>query len=679
MATPITLKVFRGNELVRTEQFNREIIKIGRLASAHLVLDDEKVSRIHSVIEVAPDGAMSIIDMGSSEGTFVNGKKVSRGALQLGDQITLGGLRIVLETPDAAPVANAALPEPVNHAVAAPVVAAPAAPRPARTNGTNGTHAHAAKGAHGSHGTNGTNGHAHPVPALDAVVHPAPAAPAEPPAAAAAAPEPARAPARRAASAPRAKLHLPTADRVAEDLTGVTDLGVELRVLWGDTLLDAATFVRPKEPVIVGEGPKASLRLEGLPQGAVPVLRFEDGDYKFGFASGMTGVLEERDARTPFAELVKSRRAAPDEKARGAYWIPVPRAGAVRADVGSHLAIEARPKRPEAVKPAPFWERINYQLLNLFLVLFFIQSGFIVAANNFPYDTDVTADDLFKNPSRMAKFIIKPPEPPKPQPGEKGPKSAEKKDDPGEMAEKHKGDEGQMGKKDAPKTNARTAPKAIDPNAKDIVKNTGLLGALGRGATGLSTVFGSGGLGGELRQSIGNLNGPVAGDSFGAGGLGIRGSGSGGGGAGETIGIGGVGTKGRGGGLGSYGTGVGGLGKKGDRDVSIATGTAQVMGSIDKELVRKVIQDHAAQIRYCYEQQLAINPRLAGKVSIKWVINGDGSASSPQVDGGATTLEDAKVHDCMMSRITSWQFPKPKGGGIAVITYPWILRSSGGE
>ncbi|MGC3998109.1 MAG: AgmX/PglI C-terminal domain-containing protein [Anaeromyxobacter sp.] len=90
-----------------------------------------------------------------------------------------------------------------------------------------------------------------------------------------------------------------------------------------------------------------------------------------------------------------------------------------------------------------------------------------------------------------------------------------------------------------------------------------------------------------------------------------------------------------------------------------------------------MIQDHAAQIRYCYENQLALNPRLQGKVSIKWVINADGSASSPQVDGSATTLEDAKVHECMMSRIVSWQFPKPKGGGIAVITYPWILRSSG--
>ena len=132
--------------------------------------------------------------------------------------------------------------------------------------------------------------------------------------------------------------------------------------------------------------------------------------------------------------------------------------------MGGRLAIEARPKKPRPIKGAPFWERINYQFLNLFLVLFFLQAGFIVAANNFPYDTDVLADDLFKNPSRMAKFVIKPPEvKPKP-PGPKG--DADKKDEPGEAAEKHKGDEGQMGKKDAPKTNARSAPKAIDPNAK---------------------------------------------------------------------------------------------------------------------------------------------------------------------------------------------------------------------
>jgi hypothetical protein len=102
------------------------------------------------------------------------------------------------------------------------------------------------------------------------------------------------------------------------------------------------------------------------------------------------------------------------------------------------------------------------------------------------------------------------------------------------------------------------------------------------------------------------------------------------------------------------------------------------MGSVDRELIRRVIQEHAAQIRYCYEQQLALNPKLQGKVAITWVIQADGSATSAKVDG-ATTLQDDKIHRCMMERITSWQFPKPKGGGVAVITYPWILRSSGSE
>jgi len=649
MARPIILKVFRGNELVRTEQFTREIIKIGRLSSAHLVLDDERISRIHAVIEVAPDGNVSIIDMGSADGTFVNGKKVSRGVLATGDQISLGGLRLVVEAPG-----EVRSPAP---APAAPVPVPAAGPAPASRNG-----ARAAPAAQPA-----------PVPAPNAAPAPAPA-PAK-----VAAPAPAtaaRAPARRPARRPAAQLR--PADRAVEDLSGAEDLGVELRLLWGSSLIEAATFIRPRSPVLVGHGPRCGIQVEGLPQGEFPMLRFADGDYQFAFGQGMTGVVEDRGARAAFGDLVRSRKAATDEKLRGAYWIPVPRAGAVRADLGAALAIEARPRRPEKVKKPPYWERINYQFLNLFLIFFFLECAFIITANNFPYDTDVSADDLFKNPSRMAKFIIKAPEVQKPKVAEKGPKGEEKKDtEPGEMAEKHKGEEGQMGKKDAPKTNARSAPRAIDPNAKDVVKRSGLLGALGRGGGGLSTVFGSGGLGGDLKGAVGNMFGPVVGDSYGLGGLGIRGSGSGGGGSGETIGIGAVGTKGRGGGLGSYGTGVGGLGKKSDRDVKVDTGNALVMGSIDKELIRKVIQEHAAQIRYCYEQQLALNPRLQGKISIKWIIQADGSATNPQVDEGATTLDDAKVHECMMSRITSWQFPKPKGGGIAVITYPWILRASG--
>ena len=103
MAIPLTLKVFKGDALVAAKDYDRDIIKIGRLASAHLCLEDEKVSRIHSVID-ATDGKLSITDMGSMEGTYVNGKKVNKSALAWGDEIRLGSTRIVVEAKAAAVV-----------------------------------------------------------------------------------------------------------------------------------------------------------------------------------------------------------------------------------------------------------------------------------------------------------------------------------------------------------------------------------------------------------------------------------------------------------------------------------------------------------------------------------------------------------------------------------------------
>src|SRR5512145_2615527 len=123
MPTPISVRVFRGDDLLRTEQFSREIIKIGRLASAHLVLDEEGIARIHAVIEVAPGGALSIIDMGSAGGTVVNGKKVSRAPLEPGDVVTIGPLRLVVDVGEEAAVAEAPAEAPA--AAPAPERAAP--------------------------------------------------------------------------------------------------------------------------------------------------------------------------------------------------------------------------------------------------------------------------------------------------------------------------------------------------------------------------------------------------------------------------------------------------------------------------------------------------------------------------------------------------------------------------
>ncbi|RMG16838.1 MAG: FHA domain-containing protein, partial [Deltaproteobacteria bacterium] len=106
MPTPLSMEIYRGDELLETREFSRDIIKIGRLASAHLRLDDEKVSRIHSVVEVGANGEVSIIDMGSAEGTLVNGERINKGSLKDGDEIRVGDTRIIVHVQAGAASSN---------------------------------------------------------------------------------------------------------------------------------------------------------------------------------------------------------------------------------------------------------------------------------------------------------------------------------------------------------------------------------------------------------------------------------------------------------------------------------------------------------------------------------------------------------------------------------------------
>ena len=129
--TKLRVQVFQGDQLLREEPFDRDIIKIGRLASAHLKLDDPKVARIHAVIEATSDGAgFSIIDMGSTDGTFVNGQRVSKERLHDGDQIIVGDRRLVVSIGGEAVASVVPVPDIASEAPAA-AAPEPAAPTPA--------------------------------------------------------------------------------------------------------------------------------------------------------------------------------------------------------------------------------------------------------------------------------------------------------------------------------------------------------------------------------------------------------------------------------------------------------------------------------------------------------------------------------------------------------------------
>jgi len=79
------------NRPARRVQVPGKPARIGRTYGNDLVLaDDPGVTRNHAESRKSPAGNHEIIDPGSRNGTFVNGKRVSRAALTDQDIITTG-------------------------------------------------------------------------------------------------------------------------------------------------------------------------------------------------------------------------------------------------------------------------------------------------------------------------------------------------------------------------------------------------------------------------------------------------------------------------------------------------------------------------------------------------------------------------------------------------------------
>jgi hypothetical protein len=87
-----------------------EII-VGRSSDLDMVLVEDMVSRRHARI-ACTDSQILIEDLGSTNGTFVNGEKITRASLKEGDRVLIGTsiLKVVLVDPSAPPPRRAEMP-----------------------------------------------------------------------------------------------------------------------------------------------------------------------------------------------------------------------------------------------------------------------------------------------------------------------------------------------------------------------------------------------------------------------------------------------------------------------------------------------------------------------------------------------------------------------------------------
>jgi TonB family protein len=189
--------------------------------------------------------------------------------------------------------------------------------------------------------------------------------------------------------------------------------------------------------------------------------------------------------------------------------------------------------------------------------------------------------------------------------------------------------------------------------------------------------MGPGGLGKELEGALGNV---VAANGTGNGGWSIKGNGAGGPG-GDPAQIGAIGVSGV-----ANKTGIGTLCHgpgpcksseepkiSDDPPIVCSNGGEQCM---DKELIRKVINGHRDQIRFCYELALQQAPSLAGKVAVQFAVGESGNVAVAKVD--QNTSHNATLGDCLVSRVRTWQFPMPRRSAGFRVTYPFVFKPAGG-
>lgn len=755
---PLKFQIFRGDELIKEDVLSEAVIKVGKLASSHLRIDDDSVSRMHAVIEVNGPEDIQLIDLGSTRGTLVNGEKVTKTKLHTGDEVVFGDIRVIvtfLDEEDATVVAPHVAAAAAAQPLARPGGPAPGMPMPPPAFGGPPPPA----SAFGATTVPAAPFAPPPVGGVPSPFAPPPGFP--PPPGVGAAPAggmnmPAFAPGAPGVNPVAAEVEVHDGSRAIEvqaiyrgvvlntrhlyDPAGKATSGRAKGMLFGGigifavaflvfiaTVFDAGhekeayekhlaegkeskTFLwKPRSAgadflvfggwglgmaliymglkrvgkkstgYVIGADPDADAPVapEFAGGGSMALVSAAGNDYVVNVTPQMTGEVYFDGQSMPLAQWTQARGTS----------FQLPERGRAKLDCGETTFLVTSTPKPRFLE-VPFltwkWAEQVYTVGSGVALLLFLLMIFSV-----PPDPKSLSLDLFNSDNRFVNFLIKPPE----EKEEEIPEWLKKKgpDEQGGKGKRHKGEEGKMGKKTSknkeglyglkgPKDNPD--PHLAKKLAEENIKNAGILGVLKMNeGSHIASIFGRDtAMGSDPENVLGGLVGSQIGEAYGVGGLGLVGTGAGGGGTGEgTIGLGNLGTIGKGGGGGSgsgYGRGAGGLGGRRAKAPDVTPGNATVRGSLDKEIIRRIIRRHINEVKYCYEQELTRKPELGGRVQVQFTIGANGSVLASVLS--ASTMGNPRVENCVVQAVRRWEFPKPLGGGIVIVTYPFNFTPAGG-
>ncbi|MEM6791854.1 MAG: AgmX/PglI C-terminal domain-containing protein [Myxococcota bacterium] len=93
-------------------------------------------------------------------------------------------------------------------------------------------------------------------------------------------------------------------------------------------------------------------------------------------------------------------------------------------------------------------------------------------------------------------------------------------------------------------------------------------------------------------------------------------------------------------------------------------------GTLPPEVIQRVVRQSFGRFRYCYEEGLARNPSLRGRIEVTFVIGLDGRVRDARAETG---FPEPSVNRCIVDGFETLRFPAPEGG-IVSVKYPIVFE-----
>jgi TonB family protein len=434
---------------------------------------------------------------------------------------------------------------------------------------------------------------------------------------------------------------------------------LRLGVIHGGKIVEER-LLRKRQPVVVGESTKNTIVLPPS-AGVGASFRLFDVDtdgYQLAFTDAMEGRISVDDDVQDFASL----RANGAAKKRNDHYVLAladkSRGKVVLGDVTLLFQFVTPPPEAPRTSLSPELRHTllygmdwNFAFYLGLVTLIYVSFALYVRTIPIPEE-----DTLAQIDDRFAKMIA---------PTMKDtPKEAEK------PAEDKKGAEApkQEKKKEEKAEERPQTEEAQQAHRKEIQQKIGnkgvlaILGTLGNGAKGgaVADVFSEGkAVSGDIDKAFQGIGGVDV----------ARGDNA------TTRGGTGTGTATSIGGLQTAGGGKVGLGEKAEQRVGNVQASAPEVdsGALDPQAIARVVKGRLSAVKECYEHELKRNPKLSGKVVIRFTIEEDGRTTGVSVEDNS--MGNADVGTCIVSRFERFRFPKPSGGQVTA-TFPFIFTPS---